>query len=137
MPTNDCHPELDASEILNVKQHRQYQQLLGMGIWMVVIGRVDICFAISSLGRFGACPRVGHLDLLLHVFGYLKQFKKKRIAIDSTPINYDSFAESTSLICDFLQDYPDVKKQIRLGFPEPYDIVLKKQFLLIVIILMT
>ena len=68
---------MDETPILNKVNHCFYQQLLGMGVWMVVIGRPDVCFAIASLSRFGACPREGHLDLLLHVLGFLKQFPKR------------------------------------------------------------
>ena len=50
LPTNDCHHEIDTSPLLPLKQHRQYQQLLGMGIWLVVVGRPDICFSIASMG---------------------------------------------------------------------------------------
>ena len=87
LPTDDCHPEMDESDILNKKNHKLFQQLLGMGIWMDIIGRPDICYAMASLGIFGACPRQGHLDLIIHTYGYLKKFANRRIAIDSNDID--------------------------------------------------
>lgn len=57
LPTNDCHPEMDESPLLPLKDYCHYQQLLGIGIWLVVVEHPDICFAIASMGRFGASPR--------------------------------------------------------------------------------
>ena len=96
-PTSDIHPELDDSALLNLKDHRIYQQLIGMATWLCTIGRADICFALASLSRFSASPREYHLELLLHLFGYLKKFKHKRIAIDSSDIDISSIPHSEQL----------------------------------------
>jgi hypothetical protein len=61
MPAGD-HPELDDSPLLNDDQHRKYQMIIGMLNWVVTIGRLDVAFSTSSLSRFTACPRCGHLD---------------------------------------------------------------------------
>ena len=55
------HPEQDESMLLDNEQHRLYQQLIGMGQWLVTLGRPDICLAMSSLSHFLCCPRKGHL----------------------------------------------------------------------------
>lgn len=69
------HPELDTSSPLNDKDHRKYQMLLiGMLNWIACLGRIDVAFAATSLSRFSACPRKGHLDCALRVFGYLKKY---------------------------------------------------------------
>ena len=67
LPTKDV---MDTSPLLTPEEHRFYQQLIGMGIQLQVIGRPDICYAIGSLSRFSCCPQKSHLDLLLHVFGF-------------------------------------------------------------------
>ena len=41
-PTKDVSPELDNLALLTPKQHRYYQQLISMGIWLVLIGRPDV-----------------------------------------------------------------------------------------------
>lgn len=56
LPTKDCHPEMDMSPLLGENDHRFFQMLIGMGMWLVVLGRLDLCYAMSSLSRFGACP---------------------------------------------------------------------------------
>ena len=120
LPTGDLHPELDDSDILTLKDHRVYQQLIGMGVWMTLIGRPDICFAICSLSRFSACPRRTHLDLLFHVYGYLKQFPKKKIAIDSRNINLKELPNCEQLQPDFLEEYRDAKEDIGSSHPTPF-----------------
>ena len=55
------HPELDESKHLDDDEHTKYQMLIGMLNWIVTIGRIDIVFAVSSLSRFTACPRQGHM----------------------------------------------------------------------------
>jgi hypothetical protein len=55
------HPEEDESEVLDNEQHRLYQSMIGMLQWAVSIGRIDICFAVSSMSRFCTNPREGHL----------------------------------------------------------------------------
>jgi len=65
-----AHPELDASDLLDDKDIRQYQRIVGVLQWLVVAGRFDINFATSSLSRYAAAPRKGHLDLAEDVLGY-------------------------------------------------------------------
>ena len=72
MPVTDCHPELDTSPLLDLDDHRKYQMLLGMLQWMLTIGKPEISQLVSSLNRFGAYSRNGHLDLAVRSFGYIK-----------------------------------------------------------------
>ena len=50
------NPELDNSRALGDEEHRQYQMLMGILIWVVGLGRSDVAHATSSLSRFSACP---------------------------------------------------------------------------------
>ena len=90
-----------------------------MGILIVMIGRTDICFSITSLSKFGVCPRQGHLDLLLHVYGYLKRFPSKRIAIDSNDIDLNQIPNIEQQKTDFLQEYVGICEEIDEKFPIP------------------
>jgi hypothetical protein len=67
------HPELDESKIMSDEGHRKYQMLMGILVWVVTIGRIDVAHSTSSLSRFRACLRQGHQDRALRVFGYLKK----------------------------------------------------------------
>ena len=51
--------------------------------WTVCLGRKDVAFAVTSLSRFSAFPRKGHLSRLLRIFGYLKKYKNRRIVTNS------------------------------------------------------
>jgi hypothetical protein len=68
LPSGD-HPEMVTSAVLNDDEHRKFQMLIGMLNWIVSIGRFDVAHATSSLARFTSCPRKGHLDRALLVFG--------------------------------------------------------------------
>ena len=49
LPVNDCHPEMDTSPLLDLKDHRIFQILLGMLQWDFSIGRIKLVPAVSSL----------------------------------------------------------------------------------------
>ena len=111
------HPEQDESLLLDNEQHRLYQQLIGMGQWLVTLGRPDICLAMSSLSRFLCCPREGHLRRLFRVWGYLKKFPNKSIGICAEDPIYEQ--PLTEFKADFEDQYRYAKEEIDPGFPEP------------------
>jgi hypothetical protein len=120
LPSGD-HPEMDTSAVLNDDEHRKYQMLIGMLNWIVCIGRFDIAHATSSLARFTSCPRKGHLDRGLQVFGYLKKRNNRRIVVDSRdPIfegGEDAFSKNYQ---DELRSaYPDAHEEIDRNVPHP------------------
>ena len=79
-PMSDkARPKVDKSPLLSIEDHRFYQMLVGITQWLVSCGRMDVNYAVTSLSRFNAAPREGHLEMLLHVFGYLKKFHNKWI----------------------------------------------------------
>ncbi|MGH3053654.1 MAG: reverse transcriptase domain-containing protein, partial [Gaiellaceae bacterium] len=114
--TKGDHPEEDKSEILSATDIGLYQMLMGMGQWIVSLGRLDIVFAISSLSRFLACPREGHMDRILKVFGYLKKFPNREICCNPAVQDYSQYKETD---CDWLQEYPDAVEEIPVDKPEP------------------
>ena len=116
----DCHPELDDSPLLDDGKTKMYQQLIGMLQWACTVGRLDICFAVSSLSRFSANPREHHLELALHVMGYLKKNPNRRIVIDSRPLKVDPDLQKQVFQPDFLNDYPDAEEEIPSDLPTAY-----------------
>lgn len=118
----ECHPELDDSELLDDRGTKAYQMLIGMAQWAVTIGRLDIAFSTSSLSRFSTAPRLGHLELALYMFGYLKKFPNRRIVMDSRPLQIDSELLKDSFHPDFLEDYPEAAadgEEIPQDIPAP------------------
>jgi hypothetical protein len=120
LPGGD-HPEMDTSAVLNDDEHRKFQMLIGMLNWIVSIGRFDVAHATSSLARFTSCPRKGHLDRALLVFGYLKNRDNRRIVVDSRdPIfegGEDAFSKNYQE--ELSSAYPDAAEEIDRNVPDP------------------
>ena len=106
------HPELDDSELLDDEGHRKYQMLMVILVWLVNIGRIDVSHAASSLSRFTAAPRKGHMKRALRVFGYLKKRPNRRIVVDSRDPILRGGEDSLSV--DFTKvlgkQYPDARE---------------------------
>jgi hypothetical protein len=114
--TND-HPEEDGSPLVNNKLHRQYQSLIGMAQWLVTLGRIDICYTVSSLSRFCAAPREGHYKRVLRLWGYLKKYPDKALAIDARDPLFDP-KEPEDFQPDFEDQYRYATEELDPMFPE-------------------
>ena len=68
------HPEIDETDFLDDVGMHLYWKLLGMLQWAVTLGRIDIMCAIMTMGGFRCQPRIGHLDRLKRIFGFLRNF---------------------------------------------------------------
>ena len=65
--------EMDNNPALDQELASSYQYLIGMLMWMVEIGRVDIIIEVSIMSSYMAIPMEGHLGMVLHVFAFLRQ----------------------------------------------------------------
>ena len=81
--SNGYRPEMDTSPELKADGVQYYQELVGVLRWAVEIGRVDILLEVSLMSTHLALPRQGHLEQIIHIFGYLKIHKKLRLLFDS------------------------------------------------------
>jgi hypothetical protein len=115
----DAHPELDKSDLLDEVEIRQYQKIIGIGQWLVVAGRFDINFAISSLSRYASAPRKGHLELAENVLGYLKKYPARGYIINPSPPKIDPKYEMVALKEDFGGQYKYFHEDLDPRFPEP------------------
>lgn len=59
---------------------------------MVELGRVDICCEVSMMSSHLALPRVGHLEELFHLFGYLDKHHNAEMVFDPTEPEIDEEA---------------------------------------------
>ena len=113
-------PELDDSELLETKRHKEFQHIIGVCQWLILRGRIDITYAVCLLSRFSAAPREGHLDLARHILGYLKKYIKKGIVIDPTPPKFQSDSKNDEhKFEDFTHQYGFFKEEIDPHFPKP------------------
>ena len=75
-------PELDVMPELDAKASAYYQSLIGILQWVVELGHVDICLEVSMMSTHMALPRMGHLDQVLQIFGYLKKYHNTELVYD-------------------------------------------------------
>jgi hypothetical protein len=78
----DYHPSSDDTPELSAKGLHYYQELIGVLRWAVEIGRLDILLEVALLSSHLALPRMGHLEQVYHIFGYLKQASKRTLYLD-------------------------------------------------------
>ena len=93
-----------------------YQELIGILLWEVDIGRVDILLEVFLLSSQLAFLRVGHLQAVYRVFGYLKQVPNRKLYFDTRKlmISEDRFQKF-----DWEDFYPDAFEPIPLDMPRP------------------
>ena len=88
---------------------------MGIGQWLVVAGRFDINYAISSLSRYTATPRERHLARAKDVLGY----PSKGYVINPNPPNIDAKYENVELKKDFGRQYSYFNEDLDPRFPPP------------------
>ena len=68
------HPESDISYFCDQDQIKQYQAIVGQLIWLSGLGRFDIAVHVMTMSRLRQQPRIGHLERLKKIVGYLSNF---------------------------------------------------------------
>ena len=110
-------PELDDTELLNLAKHREYQKLIGMAQWLITCGRMDISFAVSSLSRFSAAPRLGHYKAAVRIFKYLNQAPEKWILINPDDLVLPAETERKYTDVNWKSHYADAEEELDPKFP--------------------
>ena len=82
------YPEIDDSNILDPERHSYFKNFVDCANWLVILGRCDIAYSTNTFSRFSNEPIIGHLKGMMRVFGYLKQYDKEKILIDSNYPNH-------------------------------------------------
>ena len=59
--------------------------------WAVTLGRVDIMCATMPMGVFWAQPRIGHMDRLKRIFGFLRRHKKSAVKFRTGMPDYSQY----------------------------------------------
>jgi len=76
------HPELDVTAILDDDDTNLYQSYVSVLRWIVELGHLDIYVHVAFSSSFLMRPRIGHLEAVYHVFGYLKGQNRSTILFD-------------------------------------------------------
>ena len=109
-------PEEDVTSELNREGVQTYQELIGVLRWACELGRVDILLETALLSQHLAMPRMGHLDQVYHVFGYLKHNPKRKIAFDPT---HPDISEKLFTEYEWFDFYRDAREAIPGDMPKP------------------
>jgi hypothetical protein len=86
-PETDDSPELDAADI------KVYLSMMGALKWCVLLGRFDIMAAVMTMSCYCIALRVGHLNQLKQVYGYLRKFKHGAIRSCTGMPDYNELEE--------------------------------------------
>ena len=110
----------DDSPLLPIEGHRQYQKYMGMLVWCVSLGRIDIAYAVNELGRYSASPREGHLMRVLRVFRYLKRFPDSAVCFDIRMPDDEEHRKIDGTKQEIFKEYyPDAEDVLPTHMPEP------------------
>ena len=82
------------------------------------LGRINILTKTAIMLQYLASQRLGHLEALYHILGYLKKHEMSRMVFDpkQTKIDESSFASGMANWKDF---YRDMEEELPPKMPEP------------------
>jgi hypothetical protein len=112
-------PEFDETQELNTSGITMYQELIGILRWAIEIGRVDIVTEVSMMSAYQASPREGHLEQLLHIFGYLKKKPNLTLYFDPTLPNLDGCDFNIYRVESFQDYYRGAVEEVPPRMPKP------------------
>ena len=112
----DYHPEIDETPLLDDDRANYYQSLIGILLWACQLGRIDIVQETGLMARFGALPKVGHLEGVMRMFSYLKKHLRSRLVYDPLIVDMSDIQFTTG---DWAEQYPDAEETIPHNTPEP------------------
>jgi Reverse transcriptase (RNA-dependent DNA polymerase) len=111
------HPELDTSELCTTEQIMQYQSMIGALQWIVTIGHFDIKAAVMTMSGFRIAPRVGHLNRLKQIYGYLLKMKYVSTRVRTEEPDFSDLSDN---VHDWTYSvYGQVEELLPEGAPDP------------------
>ena len=82
--TSNYRPDIDISQEIELQDASYYQSLIGIIWWIVELGKLGVCVEVYMMSYHVALPRQGHIDHVLHIFGYLKKNHNAEMVLDPT-----------------------------------------------------
>ena len=86
--------------------------------WAVELGRIDIFCGVVIMLQYSASPRIGHLEGLYNIFGYLRKHNLSRVVLDPKHHEVDQ-GLFTSVDTDWNNFYGEVVEDLPPGTAEP------------------
>ncbi len=116
----DDRPELDRSELCTPDETAKFQSLIGACQWMISLCRFDIVEAVMSLNRFRCAPRVGHLERLKRLCGYIRKQPHAAIRMRTGIPDHESQFGATPKKHNWMETvYGNPQEEIPYNMPEP------------------
>ena len=102
------HPELENTELCNQTKSKN-TCVIGQLQWAVTLGRYDIQPHVMSMSRFRLAPKIGHLERLRWLLGYLSKIQHFAIR-NRTKVQENDWSRTV---------YGNVKEEIPNDIPKP------------------
>jgi Reverse transcriptase (RNA-dependent DNA polymerase) len=117
LPTG-YRPEIDESPYVTEEEANFYSSQIGVLQWAVELCRVDIAMETNLMLSFRAAPRKGHLEAIIHIFGWLKQHPRSKIVFDDSlpPDTANAAVGGKKSWGDF---YANLKEELPPNAPKP------------------
>ena len=103
------HPELDSSPELNAQHANYYQGQIFVLQWIVKLGRINILVPVAHMSQCLTLLCKGHLEQVLHILVYLKQYGQSTLVFDDYTADFD---ETCFIKADWSEYYPDAAELI-------------------------
>jgi len=97
-----------------------YHTLIGVLLWNVELGQIDIDVEVSMMSSYLALPREGHLKELYHIFAYLKARSNAEMVFDPTPIDPDKTLFEHQDWSYSPHGYESLKEELPSDMPVPH-----------------
>jgi hypothetical protein len=90
--------------------------MIGCLQWAVSLGRFDIQTSTTTMSRFRTAPRIGHLNRLKRMYGYLKKFASAAICARLLDPDLGELTNKTSIGATvFMAMYKKSSQKMRLN----------------------
>ena len=76
------HLEVEIYDIIVGGEVSRYRIIIVCANFSFTLGRFDVHFSVSNMGRYNYEPSKGHLGAMIRIFGYLTQHTKHQIICD-------------------------------------------------------
>jgi hypothetical protein len=113
------HPELDVSELLEADGIRQYQSLIGALQWAITLGRFECLIGVTTLSTYRVAPRVGHMDRIKRMYGFLKKRPDGAIRFRTGIPNHEAIKKPVEYDWSQTVYGPNLHEELPADMPEP------------------
>ena len=115
----DYKLEFDTTLECDQDQTNYFQNLIGVLLWIVELGRIDIAYEVSSLSKFLAKPQTEHIYQALHIFKYLERHIRNKLSFDPLYHNHAHSKDTNKTIRDMKEVYVDAIEGLPSNAPKP------------------